>query len=89
MFSGGADLQRHLGQLLLCEVERVVEGGDAELGGVAPGGQVGAQDAVVHHVQERPDAVPAFVIEPDLWGGAEGAEGETRPVRGVRLADSS
>ena len=44
----------------------MVEGADAVLGGVRPGGQVGAQDAVVDHVDERPDAVPALIVEPDL-----------------------
>ncbi|TNN64375.1 hypothetical protein EYF80_025416 [Liparis tanakae] len=55
-----------LGQLLLGEVERVIGGSDAELGGVLVGLQTRAQDAVVHHVEERADAVPAFVVEPDL-----------------------
>lgn len=61
-------LQCDLGQLLLGEVEWVVEGTDAILAGVLAGGQAGAQDSVVHHVQERTDAVPPLVVEPDLDG---------------------
>lgn len=60
--------QCDLRQLLLGQVERVVVGGDAELGGVFAGLQVCPQDAVVHHVEEGADAVPAFVVEPDLDG---------------------
>lgn len=58
--------QSHLAQLLLGQVQRVVEGSDPEELRVSTGGQVGPQDPVVHHVDERPDAVPALIIEPDL-----------------------
>lgn len=44
----------------------MIERRDAKLGGVLAGGQTGPQDSVVHHVEEGPDAVPAFVVEPDL-----------------------
>lgn len=44
----------------------MVEGPDPELAGVRPFRQMCSQDAVVDHVDERSDAVPAFIIEPDL-----------------------
>lgn len=44
----------------------MVKSFDSKFGGVQTGGQAGTQDSVVHHVEERGDAVPAFVIEPDL-----------------------
>lgn len=59
-------LQRHLRQLLLGQVQRVVEGPDAVLAGVGAARQVGPEDGVVHDVDECSDAVPAFVVEPDL-----------------------
>lgn len=62
----GVYSQRHLGQLLLGEVQRVVEGSDAVHAGVLPLRQVGPQDAVVHHIDEGADAVPALVVEPHL-----------------------
>lgn len=58
--------QRHLRQLLLGQVQRVVEGPDAVLAGVGAAGKVGPEDGVVHDVDECSDAVPAFVVEPDL-----------------------
>lgn len=58
--------QRHLRQLLLGQVQRVVEGPDAVLAGVRAAGQVGPEDGVVHDVDECSNAVPAFVVEPDL-----------------------
>lgn len=58
--------QSNLGQLLLGQVQGVVEGPDAVLAGVGPRGQVGSQDAVIDHVDEGADAVPAFIVEPDL-----------------------
>ena len=58
----------------------MVEGADAVGGGVRPGGQVGTQDPVVHHVYERPDAVPALVVEPDLGAGG-GARRRNRMKR--------
>lgn len=71
---GGSYSQRHLGQLLLGEVERVIVGGDAKLCRVVAALQTRPQDAVVHHVEERADAVPALVVEPDLggWGVENG-----------------
>lgn len=66
---GGSYSQRHLGQLLLGEVEGMVVGGDAKLCWVVAALQTRPQDAVVHHVEERADAVPALVVEPDLGGG--------------------
>lgn len=62
----GEDSQSDLGQLLLGQVQRVVEGADAVRAGVRPRGQVRPEDGVVHHVDEGADAVPAFVVEPDL-----------------------
>lgn len=59
-------LQGHLRELLFGQIERVVERIDAELGSLGAGGEVGAQDSIVHDVEERSDTVPAFVIEPDL-----------------------
>lgn len=44
----------------------MVERPDPNLAGVGPLRQVGSQDAVVDDVDEGADAVPAFVIEPDL-----------------------
>lgn len=44
----------------------MVEGTDAVAAGVLPIRQVGSQDTITHHVEERPNAVPAFVVEPDL-----------------------
>lgn len=60
--------QRHLRQLLLGEVERVVVGTDAERFGVFASLQACPQDPVVHHVEERADTVPAFVVKPNLKG---------------------
>lgn len=59
-------LQGHLRKLLFGQIERVVERIDAELGALGPGGEIGAQDAIVHDIEERSDTVPALVIEPDL-----------------------
>lgn len=58
--------QGHLRELLFSEVQRVVKSLDGEFAGVQPGGQTGTQNTVVHHVEERSDTVPAFVIEPNL-----------------------
>lgn len=44
----------------------MVEGPDAVLAGVFPFRQVCSQEAVIHHVDECSDTVPAFIIEPDL-----------------------
>lgn len=44
----------------------MIGGSDAKLGGVLSGFQTRPQDAVVHHVEEGADAVPALVVEPDL-----------------------
>ena len=44
----------------------MVEGGDAVPAGIFTCGQVGPQDAVVHHVDEGRNTVPAFVVKPDL-----------------------
>lgn len=44
----------------------MVGGRDAKLCGVLVVFQTRPQDAVVHHVEEGTDAVPAFVVEPDL-----------------------
>lgn len=44
----------------------MVEGADAKLAGVLARGQVGAQDAVVHHVEKGSHAVPPLVVEPNL-----------------------
>lgn len=60
--------QCHLRQLLLGEVERVIVGTDAERFGVFTSLQACPQDPVVHHVEERADTVPAFVVEPNLKG---------------------
>lgn len=58
--------QCDLRQLFLGEVQRVVEGPDPVLAGVFPLRQVRSQDAVIHHVDEGSNTVPAFIIEPDL-----------------------
>lgn len=58
--------QSHLGQLLLGQVQGVVERPDTKFAGVCPARQVCPQEAVVDHVDEGSDAVPAFIIEPDL-----------------------
>ena len=79
-------LQCDLGQLLLGEVEWVVEGTDAVLAGVLAGGQAGAQDSVVHHVQERPDAVPPLVVEPDL-DGVKGYRTEVRRLGAIKTEE--
>lgn len=60
-------LQGHLRELLFGQIERVVERIDAELGALWAGGEIRAQDGIVHDVEERSDAVPALVIEPDLY----------------------
>lgn len=44
----------------------MVEGPHPKAAGALPWRQVGSEDAVVDDVDEGPDAVPAFVIEPDL-----------------------
>ncbi len=44
----------------------MVEGYDAVLVDIFPFRQVCSQDAVIHHIDESADTVPAFVIEPDL-----------------------
>lgn len=44
----------------------MVKSFDGELGGVQTGGETGTQDTVVHHIEEGSDAVPTFIIEPDL-----------------------
>lgn len=49
----------------------MVERPDAKVGGVFPWGEVRSQDPVTHHVDEGAHAVPAFVVEPDLRGGAK------------------
>ena len=46
----------------------MIVGGDAKLCGVFAAFQTCPQDAVVHHVEEGADAVPALVVEPDLKG---------------------
>lgn len=66
MRRSGAHSQSDLGQLLLGQVQRVVEGADAVLAGVSSLRQVCPKDGVVHHVDEGADAVPAFVVKPDL-----------------------
>lgn len=44
----------------------MIVGSDAKLCRVVAALQTRPQDAVVHHVEERADAVPALVVEPDL-----------------------
>lgn len=44
----------------------MVIGSDAVLCGVFVGWQTRPQDAVVHDIQERANAVPALVVKPDL-----------------------
>lgn len=44
----------------------MVEGSDPKLAGVFPLRQICSQDAVIDHVDECSDTVPAFIIEPDL-----------------------
>lgn len=46
----------------------MVRSTDAVLAGVFAFRKVCSHDAVVHHVDERSDTVPAFIIEPDLTG---------------------
>lgn len=58
--------QCHLRQLLLGQVQGVVEGPHPKVAGLLPWRQVGSEDAVVDDVDEGPDTVPAFVVEPDL-----------------------
>lgn len=55
-----------LRELLLGEVQRVVDGRDAELHGFGVWREEGPQDGVVGHVHEGHDGVPAFVVVPDL-----------------------
>lgn len=59
-------------KLLFGEVQRVVDGGDAELCGFGVRGEEGAQDGVVGHVHEGHHGVPAFVIIPDLTEESRG-----------------
>lgn len=44
----------------------MIVGCDAKLCRVFVGLQICPQDAIVHHVEERTDTVPALVVEPDL-----------------------
>lgn len=44
----------------------MIESSDAKLLRLLASGQTCPQDAVVHHVEEGADAVPALVVEPDL-----------------------
>lgn len=44
----------------------MIVGSDAKLCGVFVGWQTRPQDAIVHDIEERADAVPALVVEPDL-----------------------
>lgn len=44
----------------------MIVGSDAKLCGVFAAFQTCPQDAVVHHIEERTNAVPALVVEPDL-----------------------
>lgn len=53
-------------QLFLGEVERMIVSSNAKLWGVFVGWQTCPQDAIVHHIKERADAVPTLVVEPDL-----------------------
>lgn len=46
----------------------MIVGTDAERFGVFARLQACPQDPVVHHVEERADTVPAFVVEPNLKG---------------------
>lgn len=59
-------LQGHFTQLFLCEVEGVIVGCDAVLPLVRAGWQVGAQDAVVQHIDEGYHGMPPLVVEPHL-----------------------
>lgn len=59
-------LQCNLGELFFGEVQRVIEGCNAKFMWVLPWGQVGTQYAIVHHIEESSNTMPAFVIEPDL-----------------------
>lgn len=47
----------------------MIVGGDAKLCGVFSGRKTRPQDGVVHHVEERTNAVPALVVKPDLQIG--------------------
>lgn len=44
----------------------MIESSDAKLLRLLASGQTCPQDAVVHHVEEGADTVPALVVEPDL-----------------------
>lgn len=44
----------------------MIVGSDAKLCRVFAAFQTCPQDAVVHHIEERTNAVPALVVEPDL-----------------------
>lgn len=44
----------------------MIVGCDAKLCRVFAGLQICPQDAIVHHIEERTDTVPALVVEPDL-----------------------
>lgn len=44
----------------------MIVGSDAKLCGVFAGWQTCPQDAIVHYVEERANAVPALVVKPDL-----------------------
>lgn len=59
-------LQGHLTELFLCEVEGVIVGCDAVLPFVRARWQVGAQDAVVQHIDEGYHSMPPLVVEPHL-----------------------
>lgn len=58
--------QGGVGQLLLGEVERVIEHGDAVAAGVLLGRQAAPQEGVVGNVEEGHHAVPCLVVEPHL-----------------------
>lgn len=60
------DVHRDLGELLLGEVQRMVDGGDAKLLGSVGGRKESPQDGVVGHVHVGHHGVPAFVVVPDL-----------------------
>lgn len=67
------DSQGGLGELLLSEVQRVVECGDAV--GMAGGAwwQARTEECIAGSVDEGHHGVPALVVEPDLrWGQGRG-----------------
>lgn len=61
-----SDLQRHVGQLLLGQVQRVIGHRDAVLTRIASCRQISPQDGIVGHAEEGHHTMPGLVVEPHL-----------------------